>query len=80
MPCYEVKLSPEEGVRNICNAGRLHLLLTAAPTACHIPQRERRRRVVRKGSISAQVLVAFVGAAILLVVFRALTHRGLLHA
>jgi uncharacterized membrane protein YeaQ/YmgE (transglycosylase-associated protein family) len=27
-----------------------------------------------------EVVVAFVGAAILLVVFRALTHRGLLHA
>jgi uncharacterized membrane protein YeaQ/YmgE (transglycosylase-associated protein family) len=26
------------------------------------------------------VVVAFVGAAILLVVFRALTHRGVLHA
>jgi len=27
-----------------------------------------------------EIVVAFVGAAILLVVFRALTHRGLLHA
>jgi uncharacterized membrane protein YeaQ/YmgE (transglycosylase-associated protein family) len=27
-----------------------------------------------------EVVVAFVGAAILLVVFRALTHRGVLHA
>jgi uncharacterized membrane protein YeaQ/YmgE (transglycosylase-associated protein family) len=27
-----------------------------------------------------EVVVAFVGAAILLVVFRALTHRGILHA
>ncbi|HUY74718.1 MAG TPA: GlsB/YeaQ/YmgE family stress response membrane protein [Candidatus Dormibacteraeota bacterium] len=26
------------------------------------------------------IVVAFVGAAILLVVFRALTHRGLIHA
>lgn len=26
------------------------------------------------------IVVAFVGAAILLVVFRALTHRGILHA
>jgi uncharacterized membrane protein YeaQ/YmgE (transglycosylase-associated protein family) len=31
-------------------------------------------------NILMEVLVAFVGAAILLVVFRALTHRGLLHA
>jgi len=27
-----------------------------------------------------EIVVAFVGAAILLVVFRALTHRGLIHA
>ena len=27
-----------------------------------------------------EILVAFVGAVILLVVFRALTHRGILHA
>jgi uncharacterized membrane protein YeaQ/YmgE (transglycosylase-associated protein family) len=31
-------------------------------------------------NILVEVLVAFVGAAILLVVFRALTHRGILHA
>jgi uncharacterized membrane protein YeaQ/YmgE (transglycosylase-associated protein family) len=31
-------------------------------------------------NILMEVLVAFVGAAILLVVFRALTHRGILHA
>jgi uncharacterized membrane protein YeaQ/YmgE (transglycosylase-associated protein family) len=31
-------------------------------------------------NILMEVLVAFVGAAILLVVFRALTHRGVLHA
>jgi uncharacterized membrane protein YeaQ/YmgE (transglycosylase-associated protein family) len=31
-------------------------------------------------NIVMEVVVAFVGAAILLVVFRALTHRGLLHA
>jgi len=31
-------------------------------------------------NIVVEVLVAFVGAAILLVVFRALTHRGVLHA
>jgi hypothetical protein len=30
--------NPYEGARNICYAGRPHLLLTAAPTACHIPQ------------------------------------------
>jgi uncharacterized membrane protein YeaQ/YmgE (transglycosylase-associated protein family) len=30
-------------------------------------------------NILMAVVVAFVGAAILLVVFRALTHRGLLH-
>lgn len=31
-------------------------------------------------NILMEVLVALVGAAILLVVFRALTHRGVLHA
>jgi len=31
-------------------------------------------------NILMEVVVAFVGAAILLVVFRALTHRGVLHA
>jgi uncharacterized membrane protein YeaQ/YmgE (transglycosylase-associated protein family) len=31
-------------------------------------------------NILMEVLVAFVGAAILLVAFRALTHRGILHA
>jgi uncharacterized membrane protein YeaQ/YmgE (transglycosylase-associated protein family) len=31
-------------------------------------------------NILMEIVVAFVGAAILLVVFRALTHRGLLHA
>jgi uncharacterized membrane protein YeaQ/YmgE (transglycosylase-associated protein family) len=31
-------------------------------------------------NIVMEVVVAFVGAAILLVVFRALTHRGILHA
>jgi uncharacterized membrane protein YeaQ/YmgE (transglycosylase-associated protein family) len=31
-------------------------------------------------NVLVEVLVAFVGAAILLVVFRALTHRGVLHA
>jgi uncharacterized membrane protein YeaQ/YmgE (transglycosylase-associated protein family) len=31
-------------------------------------------------NIVMDIVVAFVGAAILLVVFRALTHRGLLHA
>lgn len=31
-------------------------------------------------NIVLEVVVAFVGAAILLVVFRALTHRGILHA
>lgn len=30
-------------------------------------------------NIVMEVLVAFVGAVVLLVVFRALTHRGLLH-
>ena len=30
-------------------------------------------------NILMDIVVAFVGAAILLVVFRALTHRGLLH-
>jgi len=27
-----------------------------------------------------EIVVAFVGAAILLIIFRALTHRGLIHA
>jgi uncharacterized membrane protein YeaQ/YmgE (transglycosylase-associated protein family) len=31
-------------------------------------------------SLVVQVVVAFVGAVILLVVFRALTHRGVIHA
>jgi uncharacterized membrane protein YeaQ/YmgE (transglycosylase-associated protein family) len=31
-------------------------------------------------NILMEVLVAFTGAAVLLVVFRALTHRGILHA
>jgi uncharacterized membrane protein YeaQ/YmgE (transglycosylase-associated protein family) len=31
-------------------------------------------------NIFLEIVVAFVGAAILLVIFRALTHRGLLHA
>jgi uncharacterized membrane protein YeaQ/YmgE (transglycosylase-associated protein family) len=31
-------------------------------------------------NILIEIVVAFVGAAILLVIFRALTHRGLLHA
>lgn len=31
-------------------------------------------------NIVMEVVIAFVGAAILLVVFRALTHRGILHA
>jgi uncharacterized membrane protein YeaQ/YmgE (transglycosylase-associated protein family) len=31
-------------------------------------------------NIVLEIVVAFVGAAILLVVFRALTHRGILHA
>ena len=31
-------------------------------------------------NIVMEVVVAFVGAAILLVIFRALTHRGILHA
>lgn len=31
-------------------------------------------------NIIIEIVVAFVGAAILLVIFRALTHRGLLHA
>jgi uncharacterized membrane protein YeaQ/YmgE (transglycosylase-associated protein family) len=31
-------------------------------------------------NIVMDIVIAFVGAAILLVVFRALTHRGLLHA
>ena len=31
-------------------------------------------------NILLEIVVAFVGAAILLVVFRALTHRGILHA
>ncbi|HEX9100306.1 MAG TPA: GlsB/YeaQ/YmgE family stress response membrane protein [Candidatus Dormibacteraeota bacterium] len=32
------------------------------------------------GNIVMEVVVAFVGAVILLVVFRALTHRGVIHA
>jgi uncharacterized membrane protein YeaQ/YmgE (transglycosylase-associated protein family) len=32
------------------------------------------------GNILIEIVVAFVGAAILLVAFRALTHRGMLHA
>lgn len=31
-------------------------------------------------NIVMEIVVAFVGAAILLVVFRALTHRGIVHA
>jgi uncharacterized membrane protein YeaQ/YmgE (transglycosylase-associated protein family) len=31
------------------------------------------------GNIVMEVVVAFVGAVILLVVFRALTHRGMIH-
>jgi uncharacterized membrane protein YeaQ/YmgE (transglycosylase-associated protein family) len=31
-------------------------------------------------NIFIEIVVAFVGAAILLVVFRALTHRGMIHA
>jgi uncharacterized membrane protein YeaQ/YmgE (transglycosylase-associated protein family) len=31
-------------------------------------------------NILIEIVVAFVGAAILLVIFRALTHRGILHA
>jgi uncharacterized membrane protein YeaQ/YmgE (transglycosylase-associated protein family) len=31
-------------------------------------------------NIVMEIVVAFVGAAILLVIFRALTHRGILHA
>lgn len=31
-------------------------------------------------NIVLEIVVAFVGAAVLLVVFRALTHRGILHA
>jgi uncharacterized membrane protein YeaQ/YmgE (transglycosylase-associated protein family) len=31
-------------------------------------------------NILVEVVVAFVGAAILLVIFRSLTHRGILHA
>jgi uncharacterized membrane protein YeaQ/YmgE (transglycosylase-associated protein family) len=31
------------------------------------------------GNIVMEVVVAFVGAVILLVVFRALTHRGIVH-
>jgi uncharacterized membrane protein YeaQ/YmgE (transglycosylase-associated protein family) len=31
-------------------------------------------------SLLMQVVVAFIGAVILLVVFRALTHRGVIHA
>jgi uncharacterized membrane protein YeaQ/YmgE (transglycosylase-associated protein family) len=32
------------------------------------------------GNIIMEIVVAFVGAVILLVVFRALTHRGAIHA
>ena len=32
------------------------------------------------GNIVMEVVVAFVGAVILLVIFRALTHRGIVHA
>ena len=32
------------------------------------------------GNILLEVVVAFVGAVILLVIFRALTHRGVIHA
>ena len=32
------------------------------------------------GNIVMEVVVAFVGAVILLVVFRALTHRGIVHS
>jgi uncharacterized membrane protein YeaQ/YmgE (transglycosylase-associated protein family) len=31
-------------------------------------------------NIVIEIVVAFVGAAVLLVVFRALTHRGIIHA
>jgi uncharacterized membrane protein YeaQ/YmgE (transglycosylase-associated protein family) len=31
-------------------------------------------------NVLIEVVVAFVGAALLLVIFRALTHRGILHA
>jgi uncharacterized membrane protein YeaQ/YmgE (transglycosylase-associated protein family) len=31
-------------------------------------------------SLVMQIVVAFIGAVILLVVFRALTHRGVIHA
>jgi uncharacterized membrane protein YeaQ/YmgE (transglycosylase-associated protein family) len=31
-------------------------------------------------NIVMEIVVAFIGAAVLLVVFRALTHRGILHA
>ncbi|HUY74064.1 MAG TPA: GlsB/YeaQ/YmgE family stress response membrane protein [Candidatus Dormibacteraeota bacterium] len=32
------------------------------------------------GNLLIEIVVAFVGAVILLVVFRALTHRGVVHA
>jgi len=35
---------------------------------------------IAASNLVMEVVVAFVGAAILLVVFRALTHRGVLHA
>src|SRR4029077_16692876 len=38
-----------EGQRNICNAGKLDLLLTPAPTACHIPRSEFDQRTGAKG-------------------------------
>jgi uncharacterized membrane protein YeaQ/YmgE (transglycosylase-associated protein family) len=34
---------------------------------------------IAASNLVIEIVVAFVGAAILLVVFRALTHRGLLH-
>jgi uncharacterized membrane protein YeaQ/YmgE (transglycosylase-associated protein family) len=35
---------------------------------------------ISTANLLMEVLVAFVGAIILLVIFRALTHRGILHA
>lgn len=35
---------------------------------------------ISTAGIVMEIVVAFVGAAILLVVFRALTHRGVIHA
>jgi uncharacterized membrane protein YeaQ/YmgE (transglycosylase-associated protein family) len=35
---------------------------------------------IAAGNILIEIVVAFVGAAILLIVFRALTGRGMLHA